>query len=147
LLEKIGIGSTAAALVKIFRWPVLALFAVLGLGVIYRYAPDRDPARWRWVTWGAAVATLAWLAVSAGFSFYVANFADYNKTYGSLGAVVVLLLWFLISAYVALLGAELNAEMEHQTGRDTTGEPEEPRGQREAYVADHVGPAKDGSKR
>jgi membrane protein len=147
VLEKIGIGSTAAALVKIFRWPVLAVFAVLGLGVIYRYGPDRDPARWRWVTWGATIATLAWLAVSAGFSFYVANFADYNKTYGSLGAVVVLLLWFLISAYVALLGAELNAEMEHQTERDTTGEPEEPRGQRQAYVADHVGPAKPDSKK
>lgn len=147
LLEKMGAGSTAAGIVKALRWPLLAVFAVLGLGIIYRYGPDRDPARWRWVSWGATVATVMWLLVSAGFSLYVSNFADYNKTYGSLGAVVVLLLWFLISAYVALLGAELNAEMEHQTERDTTREPEQPRGQRRAYVADHVAPSYPASKR
>jgi membrane protein len=139
VLEKIGLDSTATTIVKIVRWPLLALFAMLGLGILYRYAPDRDPARWRWVSWGAFVATLLWLAVSAGFSFYASNFGNYNKTYGSLGAVVVVLLWFLISAYVVLLGAELNAEMEHQTERDTTTGPDQPRGQRHAYVAGHTG--------
>jgi membrane protein len=142
VLNHIGLDSTAAAIVKIVHWPLLALFAMLGLGVIYRYAPDRDPARWRWVTWGSFIATIAWLAVSAGFSFYVSNFGNYNKTYGSLGAVVVVLLWFLLSAYIALLGAELNAEMEHQTKRDTTKGPDQPRGRRDAYVADHIGQSK-----
>jgi membrane protein len=142
VLDKIGLDSTAAALVKIVRWPLLAVFAVLGLGVLYRYAPDRDPARWRWVSWGAVLATIVWLAISAGFSFYVSNFGNYNKTYGSLGAVVVFLLWFLLSAYVVLFGAELNAEMEHQTERDTTRGPDQPRGNRKAFVADDVGQAK-----
>ena len=139
VLEQIGLGSTGTAIVKIVRWPLLAVFAMLGLGILYRYAPDRDPARWRWVSWGAFLATVVWLAVSAGFSFYVSNFGNYNKTYGSLGAVVVVLLWFLLTAYVALLGAELNAEMEHQTARDTTKGPDQPRGHRHAYVADHIG--------
>lgn len=138
-LKFVGLGSTGAALVKILRWPLLAVFAVFGLGILYRYGPDRDPARWRWVSWGAVVATLMWIAVSAGFSFYVASFGNYNKTYGALGAVVVLLLWFLISAYCVLFGAELNAEMEHQTKRDTTKGPDQPRGKRGAYVADNIG--------
>ena len=142
VLNHIGLDGTASAIVKIVRWPLLALFAMLGLGVIYRYGPDRDPARWRWITWGAFLATLAWLAVSAGFSFYVSNFGNYNKTYGSLGAVVIVLLWFLLSAYIALLGAELNAEMEHQTKKDTTKGPDQPRGQRRAFVADHIGESK-----
>lgn len=142
VLGKVGLDSTATAIVTIVRWPLLAIFAMLGLGILYRYAPDRDPARWRWVSWGAFLATVVWLAVSAGFSFYVSNFGNYNKTYGSLGAVVVVLLWFLISAYVVLLGAELNAEMEHQTERDTTKGPDQPRGQRHAYVADNIGESK-----
>jgi membrane protein len=142
ILEFIGLGSTAAAAVKILRWPLLAIFAVLGLGLLYRYGPDRDPARWRWVSWGAVAATVMWIAVSAGFSFYVSNFGNYNKTYGTLGAVVVLLLWFLISSYTVLFGAELNAEMEHQTEKDTTRGPDQPKGQRDAYVADNIGEAK-----
>ena len=80
-------------------------------------------------------ATFAWLLISAGFSFYVSNFGNYNKTYGSLGAVVVFLLWFLISAYMVLFGAELNAEMEKQTERNTTAGPEQPRGRRNGRAA------------
>jgi membrane protein len=139
VLERIGLDSTATALVKIVRWPLLALFAILGLGVLYRFGPDRKPPRWRWVSWGAVFATFAWLAISAGFSFYVANFGNYNKTYGSLGAVVVFLMWFLISAYMVLFGAELNAELEKQTARDTTTGPDLPRGQRNARAADTLG--------
>jgi membrane protein len=107
--------------------------------VLYRYAPDRDAPRWRWVSWGAVVATVIWLLGSVAFSIYVSNFADYNKTYGTMGAVIILLLWFNLSSYAVLLGAELNAEMEHQTARDTTKGSERPLGQRRAYVADTVG--------
>jgi membrane protein len=142
VLDKVGLGEAAKVAVSVLRWPLLATFAIFGLSILYRYAPDRDAAQWRWVSWGAVVATTLWLLVSAGFSFYVSNFGNYNKTYGSMGAVVVLLLWFLITAYVALLGAELNSEMEHQTAEDTTDEPPMPRGKRNAYVADHLGPAK-----
>jgi membrane protein len=98
------------------------------------------------VTWGAGLATLLWLAVSAGFSFYVSNFGSYNKTYGSMGAVAVMMMWLYITCFVVLLGAELDAEMEHQTTRDSTEEPEQPRGQRGAYVADHIGPARENRK-
>ena len=141
LLRSMGLGSVAETLVNVLRWPLLAAFAMAAIATLYRYAPDRDPAQWKWVTWGSVGATVLWLAVSAGFSYYVSSFGNYNKTYGSLGAVVVLLLWFLISAYVVLLGAEVNSEMEHQTARDTTTDPPKPRGQRDAYVADHVGEA------
>lgn len=138
-LKYVGLGSTAAALVNIVRWPLLGIFAVLGLGILYRYGPDRNPAQWRWVSWGAVLATLIWIAVSAGFSFYVSNFGNYNKTYGSLGAVVVFLMWFLLSAYVVLFGAELNAEMELQTARDTTDVREKSHGKRGAHRADDIG--------
>lgn len=137
-LQYVGLGSTAAALVNIVRWPLLGIFAALGLGILYRFGPDRNPARRRWVSWGAVLATLMWIAGSAGFSFYVSNFGNYNKTYGSLGAVVVFLMWFLLSAYVVLFGAELNAEMD-QTARDTIREPDEPRGKRGAHGADEIG--------
>ncbi|SMH36593.1 YihY/virulence factor BrkB family protein [Azospirillum agricola] len=124
------------------RWPILAVAIMLVLATLYRYAPDRREPKWRWVTWGSVVATVVWLLGSAGFSLYVSHFGSYNETYGSVGAVVVLLLWFNLTTYVVLLGAELNAEIEHQTARDTTkqnGRGEKPMGQRDAYVADTVG--------
>jgi membrane protein len=108
--------------------------------VVYRYAPSCNEARWSWVSSGAVLATVLWIAGSAAFSLYVEKFATYNKTYGSLGAVVVLLMWFWLSAYAVLIGAELNAEMEHQTARDTTDLPKKPMGRRGAYVADTVAP-------
>lgn len=128
---------------SLIRWPILALAIVLALAVLYRYAPDRREPQWRWVSWGSATATTVWLLGSLGFSVYVSNFGSYNETYGSVGAVVVLLLWFNLTSYVVLLGAELNAEIEHQTTRDTTkrrdGQPGRPMGRRDAYVADTVG--------
>ncbi|CAO3428602.1 YihY/virulence factor BrkB family protein [Azospirillum doebereinerae] len=137
-LEDTVIGWAAS----LARWPILAL-AVMGvLAVLYRYAPDRREPKWRWVSWGSAIATVVWLLGSAGFSLYVSHFGSYNETYGSVGAVVVLLLWFNLSSYVVLLGAELNAEIEHQTARDTTKQDtwyEKPMGQRDAYVADTLG--------
>lgn len=126
-------------LVSFLRWPVL-LFAVLAaLSALYHFAPSRNEPRWHWVSWGALTATLLWLLVSVGFSIYVANFGNYNKVYGSVGALVILLMWFYISAYAVLLGAELNAEMEHQTKVDTTVGASKPLGQRRAYVADTIG--------
>lgn len=124
------------------RWPILAVAIMASLAVLYRYAPDRREPKWRWVSWGAVIATLVFLLGSAAFSLYVSSFGSYNETYGSVGAVVVLLLWFNLTSYVILLGAELNAEIEHQTARDTTkgnGRGEKPLGQRDAYVADTVG--------
>jgi membrane protein len=92
-----------------------------------------------WITWGAIAAAILWFLASLLFQVYVVNFANYSATYGSLGAVIALLMWFWISAFVVLLGAELNAEMEHQTRKDTTTGPAKPLGERDAYVADHVG--------
>jgi membrane protein len=129
------IGKTVASVV---RWPVLLVLVTIGLAAIYRYAPSRNEPKWRWVSWGAAVATVLWIAGSALFSLYVGQFASYNKTYGSLGAVVVLMMWLYLSAFAVLLGAELNAELEHQTARDTTAGRPKPMGHRGAWAADTV---------
>ncbi|GAB2671129.1 YihY/virulence factor BrkB family protein [Kribbella swartbergensis] len=108
------------------------------LAVVYRVAPSRDAPRIRWVSIGAAVAMVIWLVASVGFSIYVETFGNYAKTYGSLAAVVILMLWLWLTAYAVLLGAEINAESEQQTARDTTkGEPR-PLGQRDAVKADSV---------
>ena len=122
----------------------LASYAVLGAAgaaaaaTLYRYAPNRDEARWIWLTPGSLAVTLLWLGLTLGFGAYVANFGSYDATYGSLGAVVVLLTWLYLSAYILIMGAELNAEFEHQTAADTTAGPSEPLGSRGAEVADTV---------
>jgi membrane protein len=138
VLNFIGLGGTAEALLRYGRWPLLLLLVSLVLATLYRWGPSRAKARWRWVTWGSGFAALSWLGVSAAFSWYVANFGSYNETYGSLGAVIGFMTWIWISAAVILVGAELNAEMEHQTARDTTTRPERPMGQRNAQMADTV---------
>lgn len=132
------LGPMAQTTASAVSYLLLVAFIVLGLALLYRFAPSRREAQWRWVTPGSAVATLLWLLASFLFSYYVANFASYDAMYGSLGAVVVTLFWFYISAFVVMLGAELNAELELQTKRDTTSGHERPMGQRGAYVADHV---------
>ena len=115
--------------------------------MLYRYGPSREAPQWRWFSWGASAASVLWIVGSMLFSFYVSNFGTYEKTYGSLGAIVTFLLWLMLSAFAVLFGAELNAEMERQTERDTTtGEPL-PRGERGAYAADTLGPARPKSKR
>lgn len=133
-------GAFGKIVIDWIRWPVLALLFAAALAVTYRYAPSRNEPRWSWVSTGAVLATALWIGGSVLFSLYVGKFATYNKTYGSLGAVVVLLMWFWLSAYAVLIGAELNAEMEHQTARDTTDRPKKPMGRRGAYVADTVAP-------
>ncbi len=140
LLDNLGLPDAVMWTVSIARWPVLAIAGMLALSVLYRYGPDRDQPRWRWVSWGSAGATVAWIGASLLFSLYVSRFGNYNETYGALGAVVILLMWLFITAYVVLFGAEFNAEMEHQTRKDTTRGEEQPMGKRGAHAADTLGP-------
>jgi membrane protein len=138
-LESLGMAGGLQILLSALRWVLLWFLIVLGLAVVYRYAPDRDEPRWRWVTWGSAIAATLWIVGSVVFSLYVRNFGSYGETYGSLGGVVVLLLWFYLSGFIVVLGAEINAELEHQTRRDTTEGRQRRMGNRDAYVADTVG--------
>jgi len=131
-----GYSQQFELIVRVARWPLLALLVLALLALLYRYGPCRHTAKWQWVSVGSVFATSVWLLASAGFSFYVANFAHYDATYGSLGAVIVLLFWLYLSFYIVLLGAELNAELELQTAQDTTSGKSKPRGQRGAFVAD-----------
>jgi membrane protein len=123
------------------RWPVLLVIVALALACIYRYGPSRTEPRWRWISWGSAFAALAWLGFSAIFSHYAAHFGNFNKTYGSLGAVIGFMMWMWLSVVVILVGAKLNAEVEHQTGRDSTKDGGKPLGRRGARMADTVGKA------
>jgi membrane protein len=139
VLNFIGLSSLLETVVSLARWPILALLAIVAFAVIYRYGPSRAQPRWRWVSWGATIAVALWIVGSALFSLYVNRFGNYNETYGAAGAVVILLMWFLLSSYAVLIGAEINAEMERQTNRDTTSGREKPMGARRAYAADTVG--------
>ena len=139
VLSYVGLGSGTEWLVWLGRWPLLLAMVVVGLAVLYRYGPSRDKAQWAWVTAGSLVAAVLWLVASLLFSWYVSSFGSYNETYGSLGAVIGFMTWIWISAIVVLLGAEINAETEHQTARDTTEGPRKPMGVRGATMADNVG--------
>jgi membrane protein len=139
ILSPIGLGSLTETLTRIARWPLLLVVLLIGLAVLYRYGPDRRAARWQWVTVGSVFAALTWIVASFLFSWYLTSFANYNATYGSLGAVVGLMIWLWLSTIVVLLGAELNAEIEHQTARDSTIGAEKPLGARGAVMADTVG--------
>lgn len=112
------LGAAGRITASVVRWPILTAVMLLGLAVIYRFAPARENARWQWVTPGSLVAGLLWVVGSVLFAVYVNNFGSYNDTYGSIGAVVVLMLWLYLTAFVVLLGAELNGEAERQAGRD-----------------------------
>jgi membrane protein len=122
----------------IARWPVLLALIALALAFFYRYGPSRTEPRWRWISWGSAFAAVMWLAVSALFSWYAANFGSYNKTYGSLGAVIGFMTWMWLSIIVVLIGAKLNAEIEHQTVRESTVGAPRPLGRRGAKMADTI---------
>jgi membrane protein len=138
LLDALPLGTLATVLAQVARWGMLIAVVIVALAVVYRIAPDRDAPRFRWVSAGAVVASLLWIAGSVVFSLYVDNFGSYNRTYGALAGVVVLLLWLYLTSYIVLLGAEINAEAERQTRRDTThGEPA-PMGERRAVAADEV---------
>ncbi|SFI55356.1 YihY/virulence factor BrkB family protein [Jannaschia pohangensis] len=127
--------------IRLVAYVPLILLFVGGLALFYRWGPDRAPARLKWLSPGTLFAVVLWLAASVGFSIYVQSFGSYNQTFGSLAGVVVLLLWLWLTAFVILLGGELNAEIEAQTARDTTTGPREPMGHRNAVKADTLGPA------
>lgn len=139
-LKILGTRPWVQWVVDVVQWALVWAFAVVGLSAIYRYGPSREPARWHWITWGSGIAAALWLASSAIFALYVGDFANYGKTYGALGGVIALLMWFYLSSIFVVLGAEINAEMERQTVKDTTGGAPEPLGERGAYAADTVGP-------
>jgi membrane protein len=143
LLAATGLTSFDQPLIGYLRWPLMFVLIILGLATLYRHGPSRRPPKWRWISVGSVFAALAWLVVSSLFSWYLANFANYNATYGGLGAVVGLMMWMWLSITVVLIGAELNSEIEHQTARDSTVGPEKPLGTRGAVMADTVGAAAD----
>jgi membrane protein len=119
----------------------MKLFVAGGIMALYRFGPSREPAKLRWLTWGAGFAAVFWLAASLAVSFYLSNIADYNATYGTLGALIGFMVWTWVSVIIVIAGAEINAELEHQTAIDsTTGRPK-PMGKRGAYMADTVGAA------
>jgi membrane protein len=140
-LNYIGLGGATDLIFRIGRWPILFVLVALALALIYRYGPSRSKPKWRWITWGSAFAALAWIVGSVLFSWYAANFGSYNQTYGSLGAIVGLMIWLWLSTIIILVGAELDTEREHQTARDTTTGPSKPLGARGATMADRVGAA------
>jgi membrane protein len=144
VLNVVGLGKVLGNIVYYARWPILATMFWLGLIVMYRYGPSRKPPRWPWASPGGLLATVLWVAGSALFSWYVESFGSYNRTYGSMGAVVILLIWLLLTAYVVLIGAKINAESERRTRKFTAvGGAPRPLGQRGAYPADTVGPSAD----
>jgi membrane protein len=142
IFEFLHLGQVFEPLLAVLRWPLLYLAVLFGLACLYRYGPSRDTAEWRWVTWGSGIAGAVWLIASMLFSWYVSNFGNYNETYGSLGAAIGFMTWIWLSTTIVLLGGEINAEMEHQTAKDTTVGGDKPLGTRGASMADRVGAAK-----
>jgi membrane protein len=143
VLKLLGIpDASSASLLTLLRWPVLYLVVLFGLACLYRYGPSRTKPQWRWVSWGSAIAGGIWLVSSLLLSWYVANFGNYNATYGSLGAVIGFMVWIWLSTIIVLVGGEINAEMEHQTAKDTTEGGRKPMGARGAHMADEIGEAR-----
>lgn len=141
VLAVLRLEGWTETLTRTLRWPLLFLATSFAITLIYRYGPSRERAKWRWLTWGAIAATSVWMATSIAFSFYLENFADYNATYGALGAVIGFMVWTWISVVVLIVGAGLNAEIEHQTAVDTTTGAAAPMGERGAVMADTLGPS------
>jgi membrane protein len=138
VLDAAGLGAAGRIAAQVARWLGLVVFVLVALGVIYRFAPDRDDPKLKWVGLGSAVATLLWIIGSAAFSLYVSNFGKYSETYGALAGVVILLLWLWLTCLIILIGAEINSETEQQTAKDTTQGPEKPMGERRAVKADSL---------
>jgi membrane protein len=142
ILTRLGLAAMTESIVRIVRWPVMMMGMLAALAVLYRFGPSRRKAKWKWLSVGAVVATAAWFAGSAVLSYYLANFANYDAVYGSLGAGIGTMIWMWMSATTILLGAQINSEIEHQTARDTTVGHEKPLGARGAVMADTVGEAR-----
>jgi membrane protein len=142
-LSNAGLATAGRIVVGVVRWVVLLFGMMIGLGLLYRYAPDRHEPKWSWASPGAVFATVAWIILSLLFSLYTANFGNYNETYGTLAGIIVVMLWLYLTAVVIILGAELNAEIERQTERDTTKGPDRPMGTWDTTTADTVGATAD----
>ena len=142
-VQLLAVGSATKWLLLLVQWPLLIVLVMAGLAVLYRFGPDRDKPQWRWVTPGAIAATALWIVASIGFTVYVANFNSYDKTYGSLGGVVILLTWLYLSALTVLLGAVINAQSERQTRKDSTEGAPQAMGRRGAHAADTLGGSTD----
>jgi membrane protein len=140
-LDHLGLAPESKLIVALARWPLLFVILLVALAILYRFAPSRDAPRWQWLSLGAVTAAILWIAGSALLSWYLSAFANYNATYGSLGAAIGLMMWMWMSAIVIMFGAELNSEIERQTLRDTTTGRPKPLGSREAVSADTVGAA------
>ena len=138
-LNYIGLGAVAHRVIALGRWPLLLVVVECALAALYRYGPSRREPKWRWITWGSGLAAVVWIVMSVLLSWHAANFGSYNVTYGSLGAIIGFMIWLWLSTIVVLLGAEINAETEHQTARDTTTGAPKPLGARRAVMADTVG--------
>jgi membrane protein len=138
VLDHIGLSVAATIATQAARWLLLVAVVVVGLAVVYRFAPDRESPRLVWASVGAVTATVLWILGTVGFSVYVNSFGHYHKTYGALAGVSVLMLWLYLSCYVVLLGAEINAEAERQTVADTTTGIPERMGERGAHAADTI---------
>lgn len=132
LLELLPLPGSTQRLYQLLRWALLAVMAIMLLNFTYCYLPNRPAARWRWLSHGSFFAWFFWMLASALFSYYTVNFGNYHKTYGSLGAVVVLMMWFYLTVFIILLGGELNAELEQQTALDQARGESQPRGKRGA---------------
>ena len=141
-LQLLPLGPATKWVLLVVEWPLLIVLVMLGLAVLYRYAPDRDKPQWRWVSAGAIAATILWIVASIGFTVYVANFSSYDKTYGSLGGVIILLTWLYLSVLAVLFGAVINAQSEKQTRKDSTEGSPRAMGQRDARAADTLGESK-----
>ncbi|NRP21545.1 hypothetical protein LPJGGPFB_04804 [Ensifer adhaerens] len=138
-LQSVWLDPWKESLVLVARWPTLLLVSFIAIISIYRFGPSRHPAKLRWLTWGAAIATVGWAMMTLGFSWYLENYANYDATYGALGSLVGFLMWIWLSVIILVVGAEVNAELEHQTARDTTTGAPRPMGERGAQMADTIG--------
>ena len=138
VLAFIPLGPFGNFIADLVRWSIAITVLLAGVGVLYRYGPNRRPARIQWLSFGAILAVVSWAIISVGFSYYVANFGNYNQVYGSIGAVIAMLIWLWISSFLVLLGASLNAQIELRTRPDSTVGDPKPLGKRGAYAADNV---------
>ena len=136
ILAFFPLGLVGTLIIDALRWIAAVFVLFAGVGLLYRFGPNRTPARFHWLSVGAVVAVVFWAIMSVGFSYYVANFGNYNQVYGSIGAVIAMLIWLWLSSFLVLFGAALNAQIELRTFGDSTVGPERPMGDRGAYVAD-----------
>lgn len=137
-LGQLGLPAWLDIIIRVARWVIMLGIMVVALALLYAFAPSRESPAMRWISPGAICATILWLVASIAFSFYIGHFSNYNKTYGSAAAIVILMTWFWLSIFFVLIGAEINAELEGQTRRDSTSGRRRKKGRRGAVAADNT---------